>query len=253
MSMRLYLDTEWANDAARELVSLALISDDARTQVYVERDPLPLAPSTFVREVVYPLLDRGDVAMPDEALTAQLRSAIEAADNPRVIADSPADFALLTAALGGFGRRGLPPAPPWRPTLDRSMAVALRIEEYFDTCPPAAARRHHAMVDAKALRWAVEGTLPPTRDAAALRDRVTVRQAKGQDYVLQADLRIADADAFWAFTGATSCFSVDGRTAIPLAAWSEYLDWLSEDKSADPSTITSSTKFEWRRRRGRLL
>ncbi len=86
--MRLFLDTEWENEVTHELVSLALVSQDGRHRFYAERDPLPVAPSAFVREVVYPLLDRGSVALPDPTLTLELRTFLAQVEAPLVLADS---------------------------------------------------------------------------------------------------------------------------------------------------------------------
>lgn len=65
MATHLFLDTEWADLAGDELVSLALISGDGRLRFYAERGPLPPEPTRFVEESVYPLLDRGSAALPD--------------------------------------------------------------------------------------------------------------------------------------------------------------------------------------------
>lgn len=154
--MRLYLDTEWANDAVRELVSLALVSQGGRHRFYAERDPLPGAPSSFVREVVYPPLDRGIVALPDGEFTAVLRIFLAQFDDPLVLADGALDFKMLSHAINGFGRGGLGPAPPFRPMLVTFGDVSMRIEDYFETRPEAKARRHHASVDAEVPRWAFE-------------------------------------------------------------------------------------------------
>ena len=59
----LFLDTEWADPEGRELVSLALVSQDGEAVFYAERDPLPVNPTGFVKDSVYPLLDRGSVAL----------------------------------------------------------------------------------------------------------------------------------------------------------------------------------------------
>lgn len=69
---RLFLDSEWNNEAARELVSIALVSENGAHEFYAERDPLPGAPSRFVREEVYRLLERGPAALPDTALSQAL-------------------------------------------------------------------------------------------------------------------------------------------------------------------------------------
>jgi hypothetical protein len=52
--MMLFIDTEFAEQTARELVSIAMVSQDGRFEFYAERDPLPVTPSDFVRTVVYP-------------------------------------------------------------------------------------------------------------------------------------------------------------------------------------------------------
>lgn len=155
--MRLFLDTEWQSDDSRDLVSLALLSHDGRHRFYAERDPLPSDPSTFVRDVVYPLLDRGSAALPDLAFASALREFLAELDDPLVVADSPMDFRLLSIALGGFGHTDRSTPPPWRQTLALHEDVQMRIEHYFESNPSARARRHHALVDAEALRWAFEG------------------------------------------------------------------------------------------------
>lgn len=157
---RLFLDCEWAGILNNELVSLALVTQDGDS-FYAERDPLPGAPTTFVREVVYPLLDRGPCAMPDAAFTATLRAFLSRFEDPLVVADAALDFTLLAHALDGFGRPDLPPAPPWRPMLVTYGDVLSRIEDYFEARPEAREKRHHAQVDAEALRWAFEGAMRP--------------------------------------------------------------------------------------------
>lgn len=156
MTVRLFLDTEWQNETARELVSLALVSQDGQHRFYAERDPLPDAPSSFVREVVYPLLDRGPAALTDAVFSADLRIFLAQFKDPLVLADDALDFSMLSHVLGRFGQPGLPPAPPYRPMLITFGDVLMRIEDYFDAHPEAKARRHHALVDAEALRWAFE-------------------------------------------------------------------------------------------------
>ena len=69
MHMILFIDTEWADALANELVSLALVSDCGRFEFYAEREPLPSAGNDFVRDVVYPLLERGERALPDPQFT----------------------------------------------------------------------------------------------------------------------------------------------------------------------------------------
>jgi hypothetical protein len=159
VDVRLFLVVEWESEATHELVSLALVSQDGRHRFYAERDPLPATPSAFVCEVVYPLLDRGSVALPDPAITRQLRAFLAQWQRPLVLADSELDFTLLAHALSGFGMPDLPPAPSYRPMLVTFGDVLTRVEDYFELHPQAKARRHHALVDAEALRWAFEGAI----------------------------------------------------------------------------------------------
>lgn len=103
MRDNLFLDTEWANDATRELVSLALINVDGTRRFYAERDPLPSAPSTFVRSVVYPLLDRGTAALPDVAFGKALIDFIVGFDQPTIMFHALLDRMQLMRALSWSG------------------------------------------------------------------------------------------------------------------------------------------------------
>ena len=154
--IRLFLDSEWANDALRELVSLALISEDGEHVFYAERDPLPGMPSSFVRESVYPLLDRGEAAMKDSAMTQTLRSFLEPLGDCEIFADAPLDFSMLSRVWNG--REKTPPEPPFRTRLAREGNLMPSVERYFELNAAQGALRHHALVDAMALRsaWIVE-------------------------------------------------------------------------------------------------
>lgn len=151
MPDNLFLDTEWNNDVARELVSLALIPEDGERHFYAERSPRPEGPSSFVRSVVYPLLT-GPV-LSDPEFGAQLRAFIASFDHPCVHFDGAIDQRQLTWALTGFGTWS-GSVPAWDPLLITRPDVLDEQERYFATRPDAAARRHHARVDAEALRWA---------------------------------------------------------------------------------------------------
>ena len=156
MATHLFLDTEWADLAGDELVSLALISEDGRWCFYAERDPLPSDPTLFVKESVYPLLDRGAAALQDQVFTDALRRFLDSVPDPLVVFDYPHDGTMFEIALCGFGGR-LPTercdiAIPME--LVRSDLASMILEDWFVAHPEEAARRHHAMVDANALRIA---------------------------------------------------------------------------------------------------
>ncbi|RPE79717.1 3'-5' exoribonuclease [Vulcaniibacterium tengchongense] len=150
--MRVFVDVEWENETTRELVSLALVTQDGQHRFYAERTPLPKAPSNFVREV-------GPSALPDGAFFKELRVFLASLKDPLLIADSDLDFILLSHALRGFGQQDLPSAVPYRYMLATFGDVLTRIEEYLENRPHAKVRRHHAMVDTEALRWAFEATI----------------------------------------------------------------------------------------------
>jgi hypothetical protein len=154
--IRLFLDSEWANDALRELVSLALISENGEHIFYAERDPLPGTPSSFVSKAVYPLLQRGPAAMKDQVMTEALRTFLQPLGPVEIFADAPLDFSMLNRVWMGSDRP--PPQAPFRTRLAREGNLMPSVERYFESNPEQLARRHHALVDATALRaaWIVE-------------------------------------------------------------------------------------------------
>lgn len=156
--MRLYLDTEWADPEAKQLVSLALVDSTDHHRYYCEVDPLPGQPTEFVREMVYPLLQRGFWAKDKRKFCLSLRNFLHRLKgSPRLIlSDHEADFALLREALSGFEQAIPGPIPEWTPILVTQGDVLGHCQRYFDNHPEARVRRHHAGIDAEALRWAFE-------------------------------------------------------------------------------------------------
>lgn len=156
----LFLDTEWADAAGAELVSLALVSEDGLHRFYAERDPLPAAATEFVRDVVYPLLDRGEAAMSDTAMTKALRTFLTSTPDPYILADYPNDLKLVAHVLAGFDltdseAQACGPIP--RPVMTRMLKDGLThmvLEDWFEAHPDEQRRRHNALVDASALRMA---------------------------------------------------------------------------------------------------
>lgn len=154
---RLFLDTEFADQHGMELISLALVGEDGQHEFYAERDPLPDEATDFVRENVYPLLDRGAAALDDITFTMRLRSFLGAMDAPHIIYDYSGDWRLLMIALSGFN---LPreaavacgPMPRVEGTHEKRSAIEEYTQAWFDDHPRAT--RHHALVDARALRAA---------------------------------------------------------------------------------------------------
>ncbi len=160
--IRLFLDTEWADLLGSQLISLALVSEDGLHRFYAEIDPLPEQPTDFVRVAVYPLLERGAAALTEAAFTEKLRAFFrEIGEDCVVHYDYCLDGDFLRYALDGFDN----PEPPdlqggsesaARIEIRTELLVNARVmhyaERYFATRPGMAARRHHAGVDAEALR-----------------------------------------------------------------------------------------------------
>lgn len=173
-----FLDTEWSDVLGSELVSLALVREDGGRQFYAERDALSETPTDFVRQVVYPQLTRGDTAMSDAALTTALRAFLGEVATPAVMADYPNDLHLLQYALDGFelpdeqaAACGRKPAPIMTRMLKEGLTAAL-VEDWFAAHPDQSAKRHHALVDAQALRvaWLVAtDRMPPPEWAKSYR------------------------------------------------------------------------------------
>lgn len=154
--MDLYLDCEWADVLASELVSIALVSADEQHSFYAERDPLPTDPVPWVRSVVYPLLERGDAALDDSTLTHRLRDFLASLSNPRIHYDSGHDRALCQYVIDGLDVPE-PGGPITAVTWVRQDALHSELERWWRTHPEQQPRRHHAPVDAMALRGAARG------------------------------------------------------------------------------------------------
>ena len=139
---------------------MALVSDDGRRCFYAERDPLPTSPTEFVTRVVYPLLERGAVALGDVAFCCGLRAFIAEDPEAFVLFDHAHDGELLLHALAGFGLSQddlvtcVPYARPNITLMHRDYAMTQLMESWFVSHPEEKARRHHARVDAHALRMA---------------------------------------------------------------------------------------------------
>lgn len=149
----LYLDCEWADVLASELVSIALVSADGVHTFYAERDPLPTDPVPWVRSVVYPLLERGVAAMDDATLTRRLRDFLASLSKPSIHYDFGHDRSLCQYVIDGLEvsePQGPIPAVTWV-RLDGLHAAC---EHWWREHPELCGKRHHALIDAMALRGA---------------------------------------------------------------------------------------------------
>jgi len=161
----LFLDTEWADDAGRELVSLALVpggpygvfTGAEGAPFYAERDPLP-TPNSYVRSVEYPLLERGAHAKGDTQFSRELGEYIAGAHDARaqrspiIIATHANDFALLHQMLALTQQ-----TPAFEEELRYSESLIDRIRMAFASNAELSRRRHHALVDAQVLQSVYAG------------------------------------------------------------------------------------------------
>jgi len=149
--MWLFLDCEWADAQASELVSLALVPEDpALPEFYAERASLPANATPFVKSVVYPLLNRGRAAMDDLAIATALRRYLASFNDPIIMHDTTIDLVLLGEALSHPDCTE--PSPRLRPNLIGVPFYLQRIEQIFSQDSERRARRHHALVDARVAR-----------------------------------------------------------------------------------------------------
>jgi len=151
--VKLFLDVEWADVLASELVSIALVSDDGEHQFYGERDPLPTEPSPWVASVVYPLLERGASAMNDAALTRGLREFLTTIAEPWIYYDSGHDRGLCQFVIDGMDEVE-PEGPMVNVRWQRLDDMASACERWWKDHPENRSQRHHARIDAMALRGA---------------------------------------------------------------------------------------------------
>ncbi|WP_445147306.1 hypothetical protein [Dyella sp. Tek66A03] len=159
-SLTLFLDTEWADDDGRELVSLALVpggpyglfTGSEAGPFYAERNPLP-TPNAYVRNIVYPLLDRGAHAKSDDQFSRDLNAYIARAHRqhsgqpPVIIATHVNDFELLRHMLSITCQ-----TPVYRTELRFAESLIDLIRTTFARNPDLSRRRHHALVDAQVLQ-----------------------------------------------------------------------------------------------------
>lgn len=147
----LFLDCEWADTLASELVSLALVPDDpALPEFYAERLVLPPDPTPFVASVVYPLLNRGRVAMSDLAIANTLRRYLASFGDLIVMHDTGIDLMLLGEAMSH--PEATAPLPRFRPNLIGMPGYIQGIERVFSSNPALRMQRHHALIDARVAR-----------------------------------------------------------------------------------------------------
>lgn len=135
MVKRLFLDTEF-NGFGGELISMALVSVD--DQVFYEVLPIPAKLDPFVEGAVIPKL--GKPPIEEHYFDNHLLSFLLKHDGCEIVADWPADFEHLCAALSRLGK-----SVGWH----NPVQITMRLVESPTLTPHYP---HNALSDALALR-----------------------------------------------------------------------------------------------------
>ena len=169
--MRVYLDTEFTQFTQPQLISIGLVADSGR-EFYAVMKRFPLKQcSAFVREVVLPIIEHWPSATLDRS---ELRQSLmkwfnESTEPLEIVCDFATDAELLIALIDGERD------PALRQFNIASFAVLSvtqceqindAVDNYFTA--PRQWPRHHALEDARALRYACAGSLfTATREPSA--------------------------------------------------------------------------------------
>ncbi len=164
MNNLIFIDTEFADVEANEWVSIGLAPFDAdRASFYVERKVLPVA-TEFVREVVYPLLQRDQSAMPDAMASDAVRRYLNGFPQPVAIAyDHDVDWRVLLCVINHHQARELMPDLEAVDMSKLGDAYWIALDKVWEQDAERRKRRHHALVDATVQREAYISALATIR------------------------------------------------------------------------------------------
>lgn len=164
MNNLIFIDTEFADVEANEWVSIGFAPLDAKREaLYVERKVLPVA-TEFVRQVVYPLLQRDQSAMPDAMASNAVRRYLNGFHQPVAIAfDHAVDWRVL---LGVINHHQAREPMPGLEAVDMSKlgdAYWVALDKVWEQDAERRKRRHHALIDACVQREAYISALAAIR------------------------------------------------------------------------------------------
>lgn len=148
--MRLFLDTEFTDFIDCDLISIGIISEDGR-EFYAERNDFDLSRcSEFVKAAVLPLLGREPATTGTETeISVALKAWLVQFEEVEVCVDYSTDWEFFMMLIGDPGVIEMPKCIQGRNILNEIAAVD--IECYWQEYGRQA---HHALHDAKALRFA---------------------------------------------------------------------------------------------------
>ena len=158
--MHLFFDTEFTElGIDPRLISIGLVSEDGSREFYVELSDTyqPSDCSNFVREAVLPHLQGGDALKTMDELTLRLGNWIKGFDQPvQLVTDSLSwDWPWIQELfyLPGTWPKNLDGKPVLLSEMVGSPLLERAVEKAFQSHVPRL-RRHHALDDAKANRFA---------------------------------------------------------------------------------------------------
>ena len=145
-TMRVFVDTEFTDFIDCDLISIALVAEDGR-EFYGERNDFDRRTcSAFVHEAVLPQLGQyPDRVFSRESLQLALCTWLRPFEGGIFCMDFPGDWDLLVDILDGVPNG-------WQGLLIRDQADQVRLESYYKQF----GGRHHALHDARALRYAMQ-------------------------------------------------------------------------------------------------
>ena len=150
---RVYLDTEFTKFARPQLISVALVAESGQEFYGESTDFVRVQCSQFVTENVLPLLQGGDVAAPLDELRGKLVDWLSRLPMPaEIISDFDGDIELMLKLLRvgakEIERYNIAALTVLDSDLVESESFNTALNDYFINVD---ARRHHALVDARAL------------------------------------------------------------------------------------------------------
>jgi len=156
MTTRVYLDTEFTKFARPQLISLALVAESGQEFYGESTDFVKVQCSAFVVENVLPLLQGGDVAGTSDMLGVKLGNWLATLPSPaEIISDFDGDIELLLKLLQisakEMDRYNIAALTVLDGEFLKSESFKNALKDYFGNVDP---RRHHSLVDARALKVA---------------------------------------------------------------------------------------------------
>lgn len=152
--MRVFLDTEFTDFKNPRLISAGFVAADGRTFYFELADGWERAHcSEFVLDTVLPLLGGVEAITRDEAGASLVEWLASLGRKIALVSDAEIDWRLVASLIGPCARQDVTITGElisWP-----SVALARRHEDLLEGLLESEPSRHHALVDARALRKVV--------------------------------------------------------------------------------------------------